>query len=352
MMQAGEILDYELWQLSLPFPKPIATSTGSFSEVRPVVVVFVDRAGREGWGYALGFDADGQQRIAAAAASLLARQASDIESLLRIEREADDEGDPDRRKAVAAISLAAWDLAGRRFGRPCADLWGAQRARVPAYASALFLDTGEAELEREARLYRQGGYTMVKMRGGHAPEADAARVAAVRRVYPETARVAIDFVCRADVADADRFLRLAGPGLLWVENPVPYARIGELAERGDVAAGERCHDLAELLALRAAGVRRLILDVACLGGPLRFLEAARILMALGCEVGAHMYAPESVHLLGALPDSMPVEVIGWCGPLAKEVPVPDAQGCLRVQGPGLGRTLRRDVLARQGQRLV
>ncbi len=351
-MQAGEILDYELWQLSLPFPQPITTPTGPFAEVCPVVVVFVDRAGREGWGYALGFDADGQQPIATAAARLLAEQTLDIESLLRIEREVNDEGDPVRRKAVAAISLAAWDLAGRRLGRPCADLWGAQRSRIPAYASALFLDASEAELEREARLYRQGGYTMVKMRGGRAPEEDAARVAAVRRVYSETARVAIDFVCRSEVADADRFAHLAGAGLLWVEDPVPYARIGQLAERGGVAAGESCHDLQELLALRAAGVRRLILDVEYLGGPLRFLEAARSLMALGCEVGSHMYAPESVHLLGALPDSMPVEVIGWCGPLAKEVPVPDAQGCLRVQGPGLGRTLRREVLARQGRRIA
>lgn len=351
-MQAGEILEYELWQLSLPFPKPIATPAGPFAEVCPVVVVFVDRAGREGWAYALGFDAAEQQRIATAAAAVLAAQTPDIESLLRIEREADDAGDPVRRKAVAAISLAAWDLAGRRLGRPCADLWGAQRPRVPAYASALFLDASEPELEREARLYRQGGYTMVKMRGGRTPEEDASRVAAVRRVYPEPARVAIDFVCRADVAEADAFARLAGAGLLWVEDPVPYAQIGQLAERGGVAAGERCHSLQELLALRATGLRRLILDVEYLGGPLRFLEAARSLMALGCEVGSHMYAPESVHLLGALPDSMPVEVIGWCGPLAKEVPVPDAQGCLRVQGPGLGRTLRRGLLERQGRRIA
>ena len=201
-------------------------------------------------------------------------------------------------------------------------------------------------------------FATVKMRGGGAPGEDAARFAAVRSVYSEPHSVAIDFVCRANVESARAFLREVGAERagepMWVEDPVPYGAIHELDQRDGssrIAAGESCGTVAELLELRRAGVGMLILDVEFLGGPLRFLETARTLQALGCEVGSHMFAFESLHLLAALPGSMPVEVIDWCSALFNEKPAPDAGGRLAVRGPGFGRSLCLDTLSRYGRRM-
>jgi L-alanine-DL-glutamate epimerase-like enolase superfamily enzyme len=96
-------------------------------------------------------------------------------------------------------------------------------------------------------------------------------------------------------------------------------------------------------------VERLILDVQYIGGPLHFLEAARTLQALGCEVGSHTFAHESLHLLAALPQSLPVEVFDWWHPVFNEEPEPDSEGRLAVRGPGLGRTLNEENLRLYGR---
>jgi L-alanine-DL-glutamate epimerase-like enolase superfamily enzyme len=139
---------------------------------------------------------------------------------------------------------------------------------------------------------------------------------------------------------------------MWIEDPMAYASIAGAAHKDIVAAGESCTALADLIALHQAGIGRLILDVQYLGGPLRFLEAARTLAAMGAEIGSHIYSHESLHLLAALPVSMPVEVFDWWQPIFNEEPCPDQEGKLRVQGPGLGRTLNRDSLERYGVRVA
>ena len=77
--------------------------------------------------------------------------------------------------------------------------------------------------------------------------------------------------------------------------------------------------------------------------------AARTLQALGCEVGSHTFAHESLHLLATLPRSMPVEVFDWWHPFFAGEPEPDAEGRLTVIGPGLGRGLNEDSLSRYGR---
>lgn len=342
----------ELWEVVLPLRPPVGTPLGPLREISALVVRLADQSGAQGCGYALTFDAASLQQFAHAAKRVLEAQAPELARLVWIERLVSDGGDLALRKAVAAISLAAWDLAGRRRGKACADLWGRQRAALPVYASALFLDRSPDELVQEARSHRAAGFALVKMRGGsRTPAEDAARFAAVRSVYPEPHSVAIDFVCQSDVARTREFARAIHAEPMWLEDPVPYDALGQLDAPMRIAAGESCNSAQELLALRAAGVSRLILDVEYLGGPLRFLEAARMLQALGCEVGSHLFAHESLHLLAALPHSMPVEVLEWGGALFDEFPRPEAGGSVPVKGPGFGRTLREDTLERYGRKL-
>lgn len=341
----------DAWQVVLPLERPIGTPVGPFREVSCVVVRLRDDAGLSGCGYSLAYDALSFDHLARSVKRLLAEQSSNLADLVRIERVVDDGGDGMVRKAVSAISLASWDLLGRRTGRACADLWGRppQRAALPAYASALFLDRSAHELVDEARALKAAGYRSVKMRGGKSPAEDAARFDAVRRVYAEPRSVAIDFVFQWDLARTREFSRLISAAPMWIEDPVTYDLIGAFGADEGLAAGESCESAAALVKLHAGGIGRLILDVECLGGPLRFLEAARILQALGCEVGSHTFAHESIHLLAALPDSMPVEMLDWWNPLFNEVPAPNGDGAYAVEGPGLGRTLREETLERFGK---
>ena len=125
-----------------------------------------------------------------------------------------------------------------------------------------------------------------------------------------------------------------------------------MADTQIVAAGESCASTGALLDLQGCGVRHLILDAQMLGGPIRFLEAARALHALGCRIGSHLFVHESTHLLSILPVSMPVAALDWWNPLFEDTPQPDEDGRVAVSGPGLGRTLRADTLARYGRQIA
>ncbi len=187
------------------------------------------------------------------------------------------------------------------------------------------------------------------MRLGLPGTEDEARFEALCEVFPEPRSIAVEAHFKYSSERTSQFMHGGSREPMWIEDPMPYHAIAGASCKNLVAAGEACISLSELLALRKVGIGRLILDVQCLGGPLRFLEAARTLQALGCEIGSHTFAFESLHLLGALPQSMPVEVFDWWDPVFAEAPEPDAAGQLAVRGPGLGRSLNIESLERYGR---
>jgi L-alanine-DL-glutamate epimerase-like enolase superfamily enzyme len=295
------------------------------------------------------------RRAAAIMARLLEERRGELGRLLEIERHNSGvTGDQAGRSAVCAISLAAWDLLGRRRGLSCADLWGGagRRSALDAYASAFFSDAPLEALVEEAHACRNRGFRLAKMRAGLPDGQDEARYDALCDVFPEPRSVAVETFFKFSPSRISEFMQGRSREPMWIEDPMPYHAIAEATCKPLVAAGESCIATAELLALHTAGVNRLILDVQYIGGPLHFLEAARTLQALGCEIGSHTFAHESLHLLGALPDSLPVEVFDWWHPVFNEDLQPDSLGRLAVQGPGLGRTLNEQTLGRCGQRVV
>ena len=66
-------------------------------------------------------------------------------------------------RAVSSIEIALWDLVGKASQQPVYKLWGAQKDRVPAYASMIQLSTPE-ERARMALQLKSEGWKAIKLR--------------------------------------------------------------------------------------------------------------------------------------------------------------------------------------------
>src|SRR5207253_5511353 len=330
-VSAADELTVEVWRAPVPLARPVLTSAGPFDTFFHVVVVVGDGRGNEGWGYsglAGQAEMDGTARRAV---ELLAARPDTLASLLGVERfeeRSDDAPSNTVGKAAAnGIAVAAWDLAARRMGLACADLWG----RFPGtdsldcYASGFFLDLDAAGLAGEADDYVSAGYRLVKMRTGLTVDDDVARLEVVRTRFPAPGAIAAYAYHAWDPDQALAFIGRVGD-LLWVEDAAPYEVLDGIAGApAPVAAGESHESIDALIELRErAGVDYVLLDVQRVGGPSRFLAAAHALAARGARIGSHVYTPQSAHLMACIADPLPVEVFDWSDPLFTRPPRPDA----------------------------
>lgn len=168
----------------------------------------------------------------------------------------------ERSTAVAAIEIAAWDLAAKLAGRPAyelvADSFGlpAPSATVMVYAAGGYY-SGDGDLtglQDEIRTYLDAGYDHFKIKIGGAPLAeDLRRVEAVLPLLGgDGGRLAVDANARFDLETAVAYAEALRPyGLRWFEEPgdpqdydlqaelgrrveVPYATGENLCSRQDV----------------------------------------------------------------------------------------------------------------------
>jgi L-alanine-DL-glutamate epimerase-like enolase superfamily enzyme len=345
----------EVWQAATPLPTPVLTAAGPYDTFFHLVVV-AEGDGLRGWGYS-GLATTAELDLTAErAVRLLAARPATLDALLTIEQFQQRSGsvpdDTAAKAAASAIALAAWDLAGRRLGVDCADLWGRRPGteRLDCYGSGFFLDASVDDLRGEAHEYRSAGFRLVKMRTGLSLDEDLARLEAVRTLFPDAGSIAVDAFHSWRPDQALAFVARAPAPLLWVEDATAYDELGAVSTAmAPLAAGESLESLAELTALRThARVDFVLLDVQRLGGPMRFLSAASALAAAGARIGAHVYTGVSAHLLACVDDPLPVEVFDWSDPLLDPPPAPGVDGRLAVAGPGLGLTLRSDTLDRFG----
>ncbi|MCL2770341.1 MAG: hypothetical protein FWD42_09590 [Solirubrobacterales bacterium] len=245
-------------------------------------------------------------------------------------------------QALAAIDLALWDLAGKRVGRPVAELLGDRpRARVTVNATILALDrAGAAE---EAARAASDGYRCVKLKVGVGD--DAGRVAAVRAAVGPGVALRVDANGAWSVEEAVRAIEaLEGAGLELVEEPVhgveAVRRVRErvsarvaidetAAQDGALAGGvadavclklSRCGGISGLLdaAARARAGGAEVYVASTLDGPLGVAGAVHAAAALG---GTGALAPCGLATLGLLEgvgDPLPV--------MGGEIAVPRAPG--------------------------
>jgi L-alanine-DL-glutamate epimerase-like enolase superfamily enzyme len=348
-------VEVELWSVPTPLPTPVLTPAGPYDTFFHVVVV-ARAGGHEGWGYSALANAALLDASVVGATELLEEDAGTLAALMNVEHRQRRGDRTPWHAATSAIALAAWDLAARELGVPCADLWG-RRPHTDAldcYASGFFLDASIDALVDEAARYRETGYRFVKMRVGLDVSIDLQRYDAIRTIFPDDGQIAVDAVCSWSGADARAFVERASAPLLWLEDPTPYDDLPALGKLdAPVAIGESVQEIADLENLRrTCGLEYALLDVQQLGGPVRFLAAANALAAQGVRIGSHIYTAPSAHLMACVDQPLPVEVFDWSDLLMDPPPAPSASGQIPVLGPGLGVALRHETLHRHGTRVM
>lgn len=343
-------------------PGPVKVALGVVpTQVTPLPIggVMVDRVftvfcritdpdGVSGCGYSMFLMRDDALKAALHGRGLIGDGSTSLAALLRLELDDERDGAADDRiahSAVNAISLAAWDLHARHRGVSCAALWGGTERPLTCYDSTDLAFAGLDEIEDAVERLRAKHFTLAKMAVVSGDlELELARIAKAQACLGPD-RLAIDPVRRWSVEQVRQILPRILMPLMWLEDPVPYGDVAKLTDVPGVAVGEISCNLGQLEDLARAGAGFLLPDLGCIGGPLRFLEAARQLEARGSKVGSHAYPYHSLHLLSCLGAPLPVEVMNWGAELFVDLPEPGVDGRMTARGPGFGLAVNEGLLA-------
>jgi L-alanine-DL-glutamate epimerase-like enolase superfamily enzyme len=123
-------------------------------------------------------------------------------------------------RAIGAMDVALWDIAGKATGLPVHRLLGSYRERVPAYASSAVLSGPEAYAE-EATRFRDEGWTAYKIHPPTDPAVDIEVCRAVRRAVGDGFTVMLDSTWAYDYPAALRVGRAVEDlGFHWYEDPL------------------------------------------------------------------------------------------------------------------------------------
>ena len=136
---------------------------------------------------------------------------------------------PANTSAKAAIDIALYDLMGKGTGVPVTSLIGGTvRPDVPVTFPLGIDDIHETVTKAVSAVER--GIATLKMKIGHDPDADVARVKAVRSAVGPHVKIRIDANQGYDVPSAARIVtRLADVGIEYVEQPVAQWDLAGLA---------------------------------------------------------------------------------------------------------------------------
>lgn len=123
--------------------------------------------------------------------------------------------------AMAGLDIALWDLKGRHYGAPLFELLGGPyRRELPAYMSGLRVQ-GLPEKVAAARRVMEEGFAGVKLFTGATLDAIEAEAREVRTAIGPGAFLAVDAICKYDLASATRLGRaLDALRAAWLEAPL------------------------------------------------------------------------------------------------------------------------------------
>jgi len=192
--------------------------------------------------------------------------------------------------AIGGLDIALWDLAGKRAGRPLAELMGGPvRTDIDAYASLFHLHDVEVVAEHTRQALAQG-YRYIKLHETDEPEVKSARETAGTGVP-----IMVDTNCPWTPIEARaNALRLKPYDLHWLEEPIfPPEDFRSLAalrrETGvPIAAGENACTAFEFEKMFAAGaVTYAQPSVTKVGGITEFRKVAVLAEACGVALMPH-----------------------------------------------------------------
>lgn len=214
-------------------------------------------------------------------------------------------------QALAAIDMALWDRAGRRTGRPVAELLTDAPARAVSVNATIGALDRQGASER-AQIAVEEGFECIKLKVGAGD--DAARVAAVRAAAGPQIALRLDANGAWSVREAVSAIEVLAPaGLELVEEPTHGLRaVSEVRERVStrVAIDETA---AEPGALSAGAADAVCLKIGRCGGISGLLAAAALVRASGAEayvsstldgplgVAAALHAAAALASTGPLP---------------------------------------------------
>jgi L-alanine-DL-glutamate epimerase-like enolase superfamily enzyme len=338
----------------------LATSDGRVTQDGVYIKVETD-TGLVGWGEAFGFGGCLMSHLAmkrVIAPLVVGRDAADIPGVMT---------DLYRKTqgmsrngpvgfALSGLDIALWDIKGKAAGKPLhALIGGAKRAKIPAYASLLRLETPE-NVAKVCRIALSRGYRHIKLH-----ERTTAAVAAARAACGPDVAIMLDTNCTWSVDKALEMCAEMRPyKLAWLEEPVfppdDFEGLARLRREGGVpiAAGENLGnvmDLKHAIALKAFDIAQP--DLAKMGGVTEMLKAMEIARAAGVHVDPHspLFGPSliaTLHVLAAAPEETLCEF--YFADL-ENTPVGEAgkprDGFFDVPaGPGLGVDVDEALLAR------
>jgi L-alanine-DL-glutamate epimerase-like enolase superfamily enzyme len=123
-------------------------------------------------------------------------------------------------RAIGAMDVALWDIAGKAANLPIHRLLGTYRDRVPAYASSAVLPSKEAYADEAAR-FKSEGWTAYKIHPPTDPKVDVEVCRAVRARVGDGFTVMLDSTWAYDYPDALRVGRaIEDLGFYWYEDPL------------------------------------------------------------------------------------------------------------------------------------
>ncbi|CAA9379648.1 MAG: mandelate racemase/muconate lactonizing enzyme family protein [uncultured Propionibacteriaceae bacterium] len=320
----------------------------------------------------VGGSAVGYVQVAMVAPYLISRSALEREriwnDLKRALRKTD-------RFGIGPIDNALWDIAGKVYDAPVAELLGGYRTRIPAYASTYHgddnggLDSPEAFADF-AVVCREMGFPAFKMHGwGAGPiSREVATVRALRDAVGPDMDLMLDPACEYNTfVDALRVGRACDEAnFLWLEDPFKdggqsafaHRKLRELI-RTPIMLGEHVRGMELHVDQAIAGGTDFIRpDSDYDGGITGVMKLAHAAEGLGLDCEIHAPGPAHRHCIAAIRNTNYYE-LGLVGPgidgpslhcpiftdYSDDLDAIDAEGCVPVPtGAGLGVTINWDWL--------
>jgi L-alanine-DL-glutamate epimerase-like enolase superfamily enzyme len=267
-------------------------------------------------------------------------------------------------EAISGLDIALWDIKSQALGVPIYKTLGAVRDEIRGYGSGGWAPGDEAEDEMGS--YAAKGFSAVKMRvvgrDGFSVENTLRRVKAARRGIGPDVELMVDAHGSLAVSTAITLAKELEPhNIAWFEEPISpddhpgLARV-RAATTIPIATGEReftRFDFMDLLDHDAMDIAQP--DVARAGGFTEIRRISAIASAKGVRVAPHAWGngvlfAASIHLAMSTPNCHILEVSQGYMPMLNDLfqePWDIRDGVVHAPtGPGLGFTLRDDVLER------
>jgi len=228
----------------------------------------------------------------------------------------------------AGVEIALWDLLGKSLGKPVYDLLGGKvREFVPTKWSVSGVAPDKAvEIARWAISH---GFSAMKVKVGIDPDADVARVQAVREAVGNQIKLGVDANGgwpTASVAVATIASLVDAAKIAFAEQPVPAGDHDEMAAVRrqidvPVIADESLYTLADARALvraKAADVFSIYIGKAGGIGPAKSIADFALAQGIACTIGSNLElgigSAAMLHLAsahrGITPDHYPCDIIG------------------------------------------